>query len=88
MEAKPGDADSHEIIVYPNPTAETVTINSTFDINNVTVYTIDGKQIGVFRNPMTSNVFSINVQNLSIGIYNFKINTATGNVNKKVIIRR
>ena len=78
----------NEIIVYPNPSAETVTINSTFNINNVTVYTIDGKQIGVYRNPMTSNVFSINVQNLSIGIYNFKINTDNGNVNKKVIIRR
>ena len=78
----------NEIIVYPNPSAETVTINSTFDINNVTVYTIDGKQIGIYRNPITSNVFSINVQNLSIGIYNFKINTANGNVNKKVIIRR
>lgn len=78
----------NEIIVYPNPSAETVTINSTFNINNVTVFSIDGKQIGVFRNPMTSNVFSIDVQNLSIGIYNLKINTDNGNVNKKVIIRR
>jgi uncharacterized protein (DUF1501 family) len=78
----------NELIVYPNPSTETVTINSTANINAVMVYTIDGKQIGVFRNPITSNSFTVNVQSLSIGIYSFKINTVNGNISKKVIIRR
>lgn len=86
------DVDSfntiNELIVYPNPSAEIVTINSTFNIDNVIIYSIDGKLIGTYRNPMTSNIFTINVQNLSIGIYNFKINTTNGTSNKKVIIRR
>ena len=78
----------NELVVYPNPSAETVTINATNNINTVTIYSMDGKQIGVFRNPTTSNVFSINVQNLAVGIYNFNINTNYGTINKKVIIRR
>ena len=78
----------NELVVYPNPSAETVTINATNNINTVTIYSMDGKQIGVFRNPTTSNVFSINVQNLAVGIYNFNVNTNNGTINKKVIIRR
>ncbi len=79
---------SNELIVYPNPSAETVSINSTSTINDITIYTIDGKLIGVYRNPLTSNTFTVNVQSLSIGLYSFKINTVNGNVSKKVIIRR
>lgn len=79
---------TNEVIVYPNPSAETVSINSTSTINDIAIYTIDGKLIGVYRNPLTSNSFTVNVQNLSIGIYSFKINTVNGNISKKVIIRR
>lgn len=80
--------NNNKLIVYPNPSAETVTINSTSNINSVTVYSIDGKQVGIYRNPITSNTFTVNVQSLSIGIYSFKINTVNGNISKKVIIRR
>ena len=79
---------NNELVVYPNPSTETVTVNSTDTINTVTIYSLDGKQIGVFRNPVTSNIFSINVQGLSVGIYNFNVNTINGVINKKVIIRR
>ena len=79
---------SNEVIVYPNPSAETVSINSTSTINDISIYTIDGKLIGVYRNPLTSNTFTVNVQSLSIGLYSFKINTINGSVSKKVIIRR
>ncbi|MDN3676466.1 DUF1501 domain-containing protein [Flavobacterium paronense] len=78
----------NELIVYPNPSAETVTVNSTANINSIAIYSIDGKQIGLYRNPLTSNTFTINVQSLSIGIYSFKINTVNGDIGKKVIIRR
>ena len=79
---------SNEVIVYPSPSSETVSINSTSTINDITIYTIDGKLIGVYRNPLTSNTFTVNVQSLSIGLYSFKINTVNGSVSKKVIIRR
>ena len=79
---------SNEVIVYPNPSAEIVSINSTSTINDITIYTIDGKLIGTYRNPLTSNNFTINVESLSIGMYSFKINTVNGSISKKVIIRR
>jgi hypothetical protein len=79
---------SNEVIVYPNPSTETVSINSTSTINDITIYTIDGKLIGTYRNPLTSNNFTINVESLSIGMYSFKINTVNGSISKKVIIRR
>lgn len=79
---------TNDLIVYPNPSAETVTVNSTSTINDISIFTTDGKLIGVYRNPLTSNTFSINVQNLSIGIYSFKINTVNGSISKKVVIRR
>lgn len=79
---------TNELIIFPNPSAETVTVNSTENINSVTIFTIEGRQIGVFRNPISSNTFTLNVQSLAVGIYNFTINTETGNRSKKVIVRR
>ena len=79
---------TNDLIVYPNPSADTVTVSSTSTINDISIFTIDGKLIGVYRNPLTSNTFIINVQNLSIGLYSFKINTVNGSISKKVVIRR
>lgn len=79
---------TNDLIVYPNPSADTVTVSSTSTINDISIFTIDGKLIGVYRNPLTSNTFIINVQNLYIGLYNFKINTVNGSISKKVVIRR
>ena len=79
---------TNDLIVYPNPSADTVTVSSTSTINDISIFTIDGKLIGVYRNPLTSNTFIINVQNLYIGLYSFKINTVNGSISKKVVIRR
>ena len=57
---------TNDLIVYPNPSADTVTVSSTSTINDISIFTIDGKLIGAYRNPLTSNTFIINVQNLSI----------------------
>ena len=82
--------NTYEVIVYPNPTSEIITINSpnNNDIHSVAIYTMDGKFIGKYKNPLSSSQFSINVGNLSIGLYNLKIETANGNFSKKVIVRR
>lgn len=82
--------NTYEVIVYPNPTSEIITINSpnNNDIHSVAIYTMDGKFIGKYKNPLSSSQFSINVGNLSIGFYNLKIETANGNFSKKVIVRR
>ena len=82
--------NTYEVIVYPNPTSEIITINSpnNNDIHSVAIYTMDGKFIGKYKNPLSSSQFSINVGNLSIGFYNLKIETTNGNFSKKVIVRR
>lgn len=82
--------NTYEVIVYPNPTSEIITINSpnNNDIHSVAIYTMDGKFVGKYKNPLSSSQFSINVGNLSIGFYNLKIETANGNFSKKVIVRR
>ena len=82
--------NTYEVVVYPNPTSELITVNSPNDnaIHAVSIYSIDGKFIGKYKNPLTSSQFSINVENLSIGFYNLKIETNNGNFSKKVIVRR
>ena len=82
--------NTYEVIVYPNPTSEIITINSpnNNDIHSVSIFTVDGKFIGKYKNPLSGSQFSINVENLSIGFYNLKIETANGNFSKKVIVRR
>lgn len=82
--------NTYEVIVYPNPTSEVITINSpnNNDIYSVSIYAIDGKFIGKHKNPLSNTQFSINVENLSTGFYNLKIETANGNFSKKVIVRR
>ena len=82
--------NSYEVIVYPNPTSELITINSpnNNDIYSVYIYSIDGKFIGKYKNPLNTSQLSINVENLSTGFYNLKIETANGNFSKKIIVRR
>jgi uncharacterized protein (DUF1501 family) len=82
--------NTYEVIVYPNPTSEVITINSpnNNDIYSVSIYSIDGKFIGKYKNPSSSSQLSINVENLSTGFYNLKIETTNGNFSKKVIVRR
>lgn len=80
---------SYDIVVYPNPTAETINISS---VNNaiyvVSVFSIDGRFITSYKNPITTDNFSFNVQNLAVGIYTLKVDTNNGSFSKKIIIRR
>jgi len=79
----------NDIVVYPNPTVETVHINSIHNaINSVAVYSLDGKLVATYRNPMTSDSYSINVQNLATGIYTLKVETNNGSFTKRIIVRR
>ena len=77
-----------EVLVYPNPTSEIVMIQSTNTINSVSIYAMDGRNMNTYRNPLTTNDYSIDVQNFAIGIYTLKINTDKGSFSKKIIIRR
>ena len=81
--------NSNDIVVYPNPTVETISINSVNNpINVVSVFSMDGKFIISYKNPITSDNYTINVQNLATGIYNLKVDTNNGSFSKKIIVRR
>ena len=81
--------NSTDIVIYPNPTVETISINSVNNpINGVSIFSMDGKFIISYKNPITSDNYTINVQNLATGIYNLKVDTNNGNFSKKIIVRR
>ncbi len=68
---------NENFIVYPNPTTERITIQSN-NVNNVTVMDEFGRTV------LTSKSNTIDVSNLSNGVYILKINNTT----KKIIIRK
>ena len=79
----------NDIVVYPNPSFESISINTNNNpIYVVSVYSIDGKFITSYKNPMSSDNFTINVQDLAVGLYTIKVDTNYGSFTKKVIVRR
>ncbi len=78
----------NEVVVYPNPSSEIISVHSPNNINSITVYSLDGRTIQTYLNPITGTDFTIKVQNLPIGLYTLKVNTDNGTFSKKVIIRR
>lgn len=79
---------NNEIIIYPNPSSEIISIRSQNNINSITIYSIDGRSIITYTNPLTTNEFIINVHNISVGLYTLKVSTDNGNFSKKILIRR
>ena len=77
-----------DIIVYPNPASAIVTIHATNVIENVTIYSIDGKLVGQYKNENFNNEFSIDVQQFAVGIYNIDVKTDTERFSKKIIVKR
>lgn len=78
----------NDVLVYPNPTSEIVIVQSINTINSISVYSMDGRNIKTYRNPLTSNEYTINVQQFPVGVYSLKISTDQGIFSKKIIIRR
>lgn len=78
----------NEVLVYPNPCSEMISVHSQNNINAVTIFSMDGRSIKNYVNPLTSKEFIINVNTISVGIYTLKVNTDTGFFIKKIIIRR
>lgn len=79
---------TNEVLVYPNPSSEIIVVRSGNNINSITIFSMEGRKIQNYINPLSSNEFTINVQNLVVGFYTLKINTDSGIISKKIIIRR
>ena len=76
------------IVVFPNPASENVTISTANNvIQAVTVITMEGRSLRRFLNPVTSNQFTIDTNQLKVGIYILRIETDKGILNKKIMVR-
>ena len=64
-------SNSDKVIIYPNPTNNYININSTSLINNINIYSIDGKLI-YSKNNINSKFHNIDLSNNLNGIYFIK----------------
>jgi len=73
------------IKIYPNPTAETLNIETDSKINSITIFDAKGSLIKNFQEAGISNGKRINVSDLVSGIYMVKVKTSTSEFTKKFI---
>jgi len=75
------NTDNTNFKIYPNPVSSYLTINSPFDILDVTIYDMTGKEVlSIKRN----NISQIDLSNLKKGVYNIKFNTDNKSYNKLI----
>jgi hypothetical protein len=77
----------NSLSVYPNPAVDVLLINSREILTKFALYSVDFKQVGNVTLTKTSRGhYSINLPNLSSGIYYLKLESNRGTVVKKVMI--
>ena len=78
-----GDFDRQdEIILHPNPASETVSISAgTTEIAKIEVYSLDGQ-----LQLVVSGLSTVDISNLSSGIYLVSVSTSEGNSSVKKLI--
>ena len=73
------------VTIYPNPANDKVFIETEVEIEEVVVYTITGVIVGQQTTVNGQQTLSINVSDLSKGVYFVNVKTSTGSVVKKII---
>lgn len=73
-----------EVILSPNPAKELVHIDSSFPIENMTVYTYLGQKV-YSHNPMSMS-FSVNLANLQSGVYYVIMDGNKRRLTKKLVV--
>ncbi len=70
--------------IYPNPAKSTITIDLlSIDNSNIEVFDINGRK--VLSQKLNANSNNINIDNLSSGVYLFKVNSDQGSAISKVV---
>jgi len=77
------NAEKEKVSVYPNPAKNVVNIKSENQINSVTVFDIQGRQVQT--KIVGANETTLDISNLQKGNYLLKINTDKGVVSEKII---
>ena len=73
------------VTIYPNPANDKVFIETEVEIEEVVVYTITGVIVGQRTTVNGQQTLSINVSDLSKGVYFVNVKTSAGSVVKKII---
>jgi hypothetical protein len=81
------EATLRNVLIFPNPTNDLVTIQSFNHISNLTVYDILGKQLNVESVINLSSKLQFSVKNFNSGIYYIKIKNNLGTTTKKLIVK-
>ncbi|AUP79664.1 T9SS type A sorting domain-containing protein [Flavivirga eckloniae] len=74
--------EASNIIIYPNPTADIINIESKSDLNTLEIYDIIGKKVSSYGNKK-----AINISSLNPGIYFLKLSLANSQsvITKRII---
>lgn len=76
-----------DIMIYPNPTSDLVTINSGKNtISNIDVMDASGKTV-LKESVLNRNKTSVNTSNLEAGIYYLRLLTSKGMVTQKLVVQ-
>ena len=79
--------NEEKITLSPNPTTNTFTITTNTKIKEIKITNIIGSQSLAIINITPNNTATIDITNLSNGIYFIKIKTDKGTINKKIMNR-
>ncbi len=78
------EADN-ELIVYPNPATDIVTINVPSGTEKLTIFNVTGQVVNTYNNPQ--KVEEINVSNFETGVYFVQIQNGDAILTKKLIVK-
>ncbi len=81
---------SKTFVMYPNPASNIVNFetNSLESIYQINIYSLDGKQVILAKNPSITNNLTIDCSSLTNGTYVVNIVTNTQKISKKLIIKK
>jgi len=69
-----------DVTVYPNPVQDVLHITASEKLKKITIYNLSGQEIAI-----SLNTTSVNMQQMSQGVYLAKIDTANGSIYQKII---
>ena len=77
------NSNNSSIVIYPNPAQHHVTISSTKNIDSIEIFDVSGKQL--IAKHINENETTVDISNLSIGIYFVKVQNELGIKTEKLV---
>ena len=86
-EATPEITTESALNIYPNPAESQLFVTADANVEEVSVYNVNGQQTIAISQQLSANSCTINVENLTSGVYFIKIRTENGESVKRFIKR-